>query len=160
MQIKVDVNFVFHGTVLPVTHRPLMPIAQELFTTDITCDGSSASPRYVRRGENARAFRLAILLRRLDMHHRKAQPYLQHPDESSELIGVLHYLIHPRFPAQLDPRVGILSRCHAKADDPAPAGRCEPSELSQTGRKCFGLARRSPGCGGSPARAAHFRVYI
>jgi predicted nucleotidyltransferase component of viral defense system len=36
LQIKVEVNFVFRGTVLPVTHRPLMPIAQELFTTDIT----------------------------------------------------------------------------------------------------------------------------
>ena len=36
LRIKVEVNFVFRGTVLPVTQRPLMPIAQELFTTDIT----------------------------------------------------------------------------------------------------------------------------
>ncbi|HEY2527235.1 MAG TPA: nucleotidyl transferase AbiEii/AbiGii toxin family protein [Xanthobacteraceae bacterium] len=35
LQIKVEVNFVFRGTVLPVTQRPLMPIAQELFTSDI-----------------------------------------------------------------------------------------------------------------------------
>jgi hypothetical protein len=30
LQIKVEVNSVFRGTVLPVTRRPLMPIAQEL----------------------------------------------------------------------------------------------------------------------------------
>jgi hypothetical protein len=36
LQIKVEVNFVFRGTVLPVARRSLMPIAQELFTTDIT----------------------------------------------------------------------------------------------------------------------------
>lgn len=35
LRIKVEVNFVFRGTVLPVTQRPLMPIAQELFTSDI-----------------------------------------------------------------------------------------------------------------------------
>ena len=35
LRIKVEVNFVFRGTVLPVTRRPLMPLAQELFTTDI-----------------------------------------------------------------------------------------------------------------------------
>jgi hypothetical protein len=35
LRIKVEVNFVFRGTVLPVTRRSLMPIAQELFTTDI-----------------------------------------------------------------------------------------------------------------------------
>ena len=35
LRIKVEVNFVFRGTVLPVTKRPLMPIAQELFTSDI-----------------------------------------------------------------------------------------------------------------------------
>ena len=34
-QIKVEVNFVLRGTVLPVTQRPLVPRAQELFTTDI-----------------------------------------------------------------------------------------------------------------------------
>jgi predicted nucleotidyltransferase component of viral defense system len=36
LQIKVEVNFVFRGTVLPVTQRPLAQAAQELFTTDIT----------------------------------------------------------------------------------------------------------------------------
>ena len=36
LQVKVEVNFVFRGTVLPVTLRPPMPLAQELFTTDIT----------------------------------------------------------------------------------------------------------------------------
>lgn len=35
LQIKVEVNFVLRGTVLPVTQRPLAPRAQELFTTDI-----------------------------------------------------------------------------------------------------------------------------
>jgi predicted nucleotidyltransferase component of viral defense system len=35
-QIKVEVNFVLRGTVLPVTQRHLVPRAQELFTTDIT----------------------------------------------------------------------------------------------------------------------------
>jgi hypothetical protein len=30
-----------------------------------------------------------------DAAERKAQLYLQHPDESPELIGVLPYLIHP-----------------------------------------------------------------
>jgi hypothetical protein len=35
LRIKVEVNFVFRGTVLPVTRRPLMPLAQDLFTTDI-----------------------------------------------------------------------------------------------------------------------------
>ena len=35
-QIKVEVNFVLRGTVLPVTRRPLVPRAQEIFTTDIT----------------------------------------------------------------------------------------------------------------------------
>src|SRR5882672_4781720 len=35
LRIKVEVNLVFRGTVLPVTPLPLMPIAQELFTTDI-----------------------------------------------------------------------------------------------------------------------------
>lgn len=34
-RIKVEVNFVFRGTVLPVTRRPLIAMAQELFTTDI-----------------------------------------------------------------------------------------------------------------------------
>jgi hypothetical protein len=35
LRIKVEVNFVFRGTVLPVTQWPLMPIGQELFTSDI-----------------------------------------------------------------------------------------------------------------------------
>ena len=35
-QIKVEVNFVLRGTVLPVIQRPLVPKAQELFTTYIT----------------------------------------------------------------------------------------------------------------------------
>ena len=34
-QIKIEVNFVLRGTVLPVTQRPLVPRAQELFTTQI-----------------------------------------------------------------------------------------------------------------------------
>jgi hypothetical protein len=34
-RIKVEVNFVLRGTVLPVTRRPLVPRAQELFTTEI-----------------------------------------------------------------------------------------------------------------------------
>lgn len=34
-QIKVEVNFILRGTVLPVTQRPLVPRAQELFTTEI-----------------------------------------------------------------------------------------------------------------------------
>jgi hypothetical protein len=36
LQVKVEVNFVFRGTVLAVAQRPLTPAAQELFTTDIT----------------------------------------------------------------------------------------------------------------------------
>jgi predicted nucleotidyltransferase component of viral defense system len=36
VQVKVEVNFVFRGTVLPVVQRPLIANAQELFTTDIT----------------------------------------------------------------------------------------------------------------------------
>jgi predicted nucleotidyltransferase component of viral defense system len=36
VQVKVEVNFVFRGTVLPVVQRPLIPTAQDLFTTDIT----------------------------------------------------------------------------------------------------------------------------
>jgi hypothetical protein len=35
VQVKVEVNFVFRGTVLPVVQLPLAPTAQELFTTDI-----------------------------------------------------------------------------------------------------------------------------
>jgi predicted nucleotidyltransferase component of viral defense system len=35
LRIKVEVNCVFRGTVLPITQRPLMSIAQELFTSDI-----------------------------------------------------------------------------------------------------------------------------
>lgn len=34
-RIKVEVNVVFRGTVLPVTRLPLIAMAQELFTTDI-----------------------------------------------------------------------------------------------------------------------------
>lgn len=36
LQVKVEVNFVFRGTVLPVQQRALNTVAQELFTTDIT----------------------------------------------------------------------------------------------------------------------------
>lgn len=36
LQVKVEVNFVLRGTVLPVTRRQLTPAAQDLFTTDIT----------------------------------------------------------------------------------------------------------------------------
>lgn len=35
LQVKVEVNFVFRGTVLAVTQRPLTPAAQDLFTTGI-----------------------------------------------------------------------------------------------------------------------------
>jgi predicted nucleotidyltransferase component of viral defense system len=35
LQVKVEVNFVFRGTVLPVQQRPLNTVAQELFTTDV-----------------------------------------------------------------------------------------------------------------------------
>lgn len=35
-QIKVEVNFVLRGTVLPITQRPLVSKARELFTTDLT----------------------------------------------------------------------------------------------------------------------------
>jgi len=34
-QVKVEVNFVFRGTLLPVTTKSLTPATQELFTTDI-----------------------------------------------------------------------------------------------------------------------------
>ena len=36
IRVKVELNFVFRGTVLPVVQRPLIPNAQELFATDIT----------------------------------------------------------------------------------------------------------------------------
>ena len=36
VRVKVEVNFVFRGTVLPVVQRPLIPNAQDVFTTDIT----------------------------------------------------------------------------------------------------------------------------
>jgi hypothetical protein len=36
VQVKVEVNFIFRGTVLPVVQRSLIPTAQEVFTTDIT----------------------------------------------------------------------------------------------------------------------------
>jgi len=35
-RIKVEVNFVFRGTVLPIVQSPLVQAAQDLFTTDIT----------------------------------------------------------------------------------------------------------------------------
>lgn len=35
-QVKVEVNFVFRGTVLPVVHRSLTPATQELFSTNVT----------------------------------------------------------------------------------------------------------------------------
>ena len=35
-RVKVEVNFVFRGTVLPVVQRPLISTAQDVFTTDIT----------------------------------------------------------------------------------------------------------------------------
>jgi hypothetical protein len=35
-RVKVEVNFVFRGTVLPVVRSPLVQEAQDLFTTDIT----------------------------------------------------------------------------------------------------------------------------
>ena len=34
-QVKVEVNFVFRGSVLPVETRPLVATAQDLFTTDV-----------------------------------------------------------------------------------------------------------------------------
>jgi predicted nucleotidyltransferase component of viral defense system len=36
VRVKVEVNFVFRGTVLPAVQRPLISTAQDLFTTDIT----------------------------------------------------------------------------------------------------------------------------
>jgi len=36
VRVKVEVNFVFRGTVLPVVQRPLISTAQDVFTTDIT----------------------------------------------------------------------------------------------------------------------------
>jgi len=36
VRVKVEVNFVFRGTVLPVVQRPLISTAQNVFTTDIT----------------------------------------------------------------------------------------------------------------------------
>jgi len=36
VRVKVEVNFIFRGTVLPVVQRSLIPTAQEVFTTDIT----------------------------------------------------------------------------------------------------------------------------
>ena len=36
VRVKVEVNFVFRGTVLPVVQRPLIATAQDVFTTDIT----------------------------------------------------------------------------------------------------------------------------
>ena len=36
LRVKVEVNFVFRGTVLPVVPRPLISTAQDIFTTDIT----------------------------------------------------------------------------------------------------------------------------
>jgi hypothetical protein len=36
VRVKVEVNFVFRGTVLPVVQRPLVFTAQDIFTTDIT----------------------------------------------------------------------------------------------------------------------------
>jgi predicted nucleotidyltransferase component of viral defense system len=36
VRVKVEVNFVFRGTVLPVVQRPLISTAQDIFTTDIT----------------------------------------------------------------------------------------------------------------------------
>lgn len=35
-RIKVEVNFVFRGTVLPIVQSPMVQAAQDLFTTDIT----------------------------------------------------------------------------------------------------------------------------
>ncbi|HEY0802375.1 MAG TPA: nucleotidyl transferase AbiEii/AbiGii toxin family protein, partial [Steroidobacteraceae bacterium] len=32
IQLRVEVNFVFRGTVLPVSKRQLVPMAQEIFT--------------------------------------------------------------------------------------------------------------------------------
>jgi len=36
VRVKVEVNFIFRGTVLPEVQRPLIPTAQDIFTTDIT----------------------------------------------------------------------------------------------------------------------------
>jgi hypothetical protein len=45
-QVKVEVNFVFRGTTLPVERRPLVAIAQELFTTDLTVPVLATSELY------------------------------------------------------------------------------------------------------------------
>ncbi len=34
-EVKVEINFVFRGTVLPVSSRPLVALARDLFTTDV-----------------------------------------------------------------------------------------------------------------------------
>lgn len=64
-RLKVEVNFVFRGTVLPVVRRNLVPAAQELLTADVAryaraiwqqAGGSArptASKRYVRCGLDA-----------------------------------------------------------------------------------------------------------
>ncbi|MDE2250032.1 MAG: nucleotidyl transferase AbiEii/AbiGii toxin family protein [Gammaproteobacteria bacterium] len=46
LQVKVEVNLVFRGTVLPVTQRPLTSAAQELFTTDVTLPDLDPSELY------------------------------------------------------------------------------------------------------------------
>ncbi len=43
----------------------------------------------------------------MESREQKAQLYLQHPDESPELIGVLPYLIHP--PSKLSSTAAWLS---------------------------------------------------
>ena len=45
-QVKVEVNFVFRGTLLPIVRQPLIPTAQDLFTTDIVVPVLDAAEIY------------------------------------------------------------------------------------------------------------------
>jgi hypothetical protein len=46
IQVKVEVNFVFRGTVLPVVQMPLVSTAQDIFTTEITLPVIDTSELY------------------------------------------------------------------------------------------------------------------
>jgi predicted nucleotidyltransferase component of viral defense system len=46
VRVKVEVNFVFRGTVLPVVRRPLIATAQDVFTTDITLPALDTAELY------------------------------------------------------------------------------------------------------------------
>ena len=77
-----------------------------------------------------------------DARERKAQLYLQHPEESPELIGVLDYLIHP--PGRLSRTSSwvafrdktLLPMIRHRPDD--------PNLLPEAGRGHSGLESRRP----------------